>query len=273
MYRAGLVCINKDIIKEVNKILFNFIWKGKDKVKRSGLISDEENGGLRAPHLESIIRTQRIMCWKKFAEAQQSSRKMILSHYLKQVGGKFVLACRFDLKKLSVKLPRFYEECLQIFAEHSAATGECSQILNNNTRANTIIWNNKDILINGTSIFHYRLFNKGIVTLEDLISDKNDVIIKQNLNESIFSPMEVFYLMQVLDALPMVWRNSLLSCGPKSGKSFVLSDHIQLRLKNMCVGIDKAVSKNVYKEIRAKYESTPTAQKKFTDLYSGKCLE
>ena len=56
MYRAGLVCIHKDIIKEVNKILFNFIWKGKDKVK--GLISDEENGGLRAPHLESIIRTQ-----------------------------------------------------------------------------------------------------------------------------------------------------------------------------------------------------------------------
>ena len=83
--------------------------------------------------------------------------------------------------------------------------------------------------------------------------------------------MEVFYLMQILDALPMVWRNSLLSCGPKSGKSFVLSDHIQLRLKNMCVAIDRAVSKNVYKEIRAKYESTPTAQKKFTELYSGKC--
>ena len=94
-------------------------------MKRSVLISDEENGGLRAPHLESIIRTQGIMRCKKFAEAQQSSRKiiMILSHYLKQVGGKLILACRFDLKKLPVKLPRFYEECLQILAEHSAATG------------------------------------------------------------------------------------------------------------------------------------------------------
>ena len=122
------------------------------------------------------------------------------------------------LKKLPVKPPRFYEECLQIFAEHSAATGECSQILNNNTRANTIIWNNKDILINGTSIFHYSLFNKGIILLEDLVSDKNDVIIKQNLYKSIFTPMEVFYLMQILDALPMavvakflvvLWANKL----------------------------------------------------------------
>ena len=67
MYRAGLVCSHKEIVKEVNKIIFNFIWKGKDKVKRSALISDVENGGLRAPHLESIIKAQRIMCCKKFA--------------------------------------------------------------------------------------------------------------------------------------------------------------------------------------------------------------
>ena len=49
MYRAGLVC---------SQVIFNFIWKGKDKVKRSALISDVENGGLRAPHLESIINAQ-----------------------------------------------------------------------------------------------------------------------------------------------------------------------------------------------------------------------
>ena len=34
MYRAGLICVNKDVIKEANKIIFQFIWKGKDKVLR-----------------------------------------------------------------------------------------------------------------------------------------------------------------------------------------------------------------------------------------------
>ena len=48
MYRAGLVCVHKDIIKEVNKIIFPFIWKGNDKVKRSSLVSDIESGGLKA---------------------------------------------------------------------------------------------------------------------------------------------------------------------------------------------------------------------------------
>ena len=46
MYRASLVCLHKDIIMEANKILFNFIWKGKDKVKRSTLKSDVEKGSL-----------------------------------------------------------------------------------------------------------------------------------------------------------------------------------------------------------------------------------
>ena len=121
MYRAGLVCSHKEIVKEVNKIIFNFIWKGKDKVKRSALISNVENGGLRAPHLESIIKAQRIMCCKKFTNFQQSSWKIILSHYLRQVGGRLLSSCNFSVKKLPVTLPKFYVECLETFSEHSAS--------------------------------------------------------------------------------------------------------------------------------------------------------
>ena len=35
------------------------------KVKRSAIINDIENGGLKAPHLESLIETQKILCCKK----------------------------------------------------------------------------------------------------------------------------------------------------------------------------------------------------------------
>ena len=88
-------------------------------MKRSALISDVENGGLRAPHLESIIKAQRIMCCKKFANSQQSSWKIILLHYLRQVGGRLFLSCNFNVKKLPVTLPKFYVECLQTFSAES----------------------------------------------------------------------------------------------------------------------------------------------------------
>ena len=119
-----------------------------------------ENGGLRAPHLESAIKIQRILCCKKFVNSQQSSWKTILLHYLRPVGGKLVLGCGFDIMAL---------------------------------------------------------------------------------------------------------------CGrQKSDKTFVLKDHIKLRSKAQEVLIDKAASKDIfYGVIRSKYETTPTAQTKYTEQYSS----
>lgn len=78
LYRASLIPVGKDFVKQANKIIFDFIWKGKDKVKRSSLVSESEDGGLKAPHLESIIETQRVLCCKKLASDQPSSWKTIL---------------------------------------------------------------------------------------------------------------------------------------------------------------------------------------------------
>ena len=46
LYRTRLISVNMEFVKGVNKVIFDFIWKGKDKVKRSALISDIEYGGL-----------------------------------------------------------------------------------------------------------------------------------------------------------------------------------------------------------------------------------
>ena len=59
----------------VNKLFLKFIWKGKSKVKRLSLISDLDillSWTESTPaQLESVIKSQRIMCCKKFAENQQ----------------------------------------------------------------------------------------------------------------------------------------------------------------------------------------------------------
>ena len=113
LYHATLISVNREFVKDVNKIIFDFIWKGKDKVKHFALISDIEDGRLKAPHLDSIIETRRVLCCKKLASDQPNKWKKILLHYLEPLGGKFILCCEFDLKKLPVKLPAFYEECLK----------------------------------------------------------------------------------------------------------------------------------------------------------------
>ena len=181
LYRTSLISLDKEFVKEANKLTFNFIWKGKDKVKRSTLISDIEDGGLKAPHLNSIIETQRILCCKKLANDQPSGWKIILLHYLKPVGGKLVLCCDFDLKKLTIKLPAFYEECLKSFAKCSAVNNLNIQDLNGKDLSKVILWNNKFICIDHKSVYFRNLAEKGILRGGDLISNKNELIIKSEL--------------------------------------------------------------------------------------------
>ena len=51
LYRASMICSDQEFVEELNKIIFEFIWRGKDKVKRSALIGDIRDGELKAPHL------------------------------------------------------------------------------------------------------------------------------------------------------------------------------------------------------------------------------
>ena len=148
MSKASLIPVSNELIKEVNKELYSFIWKGKDKVKRAALINDIEDGGLKMLDLESMISAQRVMCVKRYVENFESPWKYVLDFYLKRVGGKFLFHCNFDHRTLSISLPTFYRECLQAWS-----------LMNNYDSSsyegimNQIIWNNKYILSEGKSFF------------------------------------------------------------------------------------------------------------------------
>ena len=55
MSKASLIHVSKDLIQAVNKELYNFIWNGKDKVKRLALINDIEYGGLKMLDIECRV--------------------------------------------------------------------------------------------------------------------------------------------------------------------------------------------------------------------------
>ena len=37
MFRASIIPLNKDILKQANSIIYKFVWKSKDKIKRLAL--------------------------------------------------------------------------------------------------------------------------------------------------------------------------------------------------------------------------------------------
>ena len=91
LYRLTNISSNDEIIKEINKVIYSFIWNGKDKIKGLAMINNIENGGIRMIHLQTAIQAQRVMILKRYAVNDDRAWKDILDSCLENVGGKFVL--------------------------------------------------------------------------------------------------------------------------------------------------------------------------------------
>ena len=76
------------VIKDVNKILYDFIWSGKPaKVKRATLIAPKEQGGLGMVDLHSVIKSQRVMWIKRFLCSSSHPWKLCMQYQLDILGG------------------------------------------------------------------------------------------------------------------------------------------------------------------------------------------
>ena len=89
------------------------------------------------------------------------------------------------------------------------------------------------------------LAEKGIFRVSDLISNKNELIIKSELRVLNPSPLDAFRLVSLMDALPTLWPESLKTCISTGDTPFSLRDEIKLRLSGQIALLEKAYSKIV----------------------------
>ena len=69
VYVSSLLPTPKELVKDLNRLLFQFLWKGTDKVPerkvpRVSTINDFEHGGLKMIDIDSMIVTLRL-AWLK----------------------------------------------------------------------------------------------------------------------------------------------------------------------------------------------------------------
>ena len=58
------------IIKELNQLLYKFLWKGKDKVTRASAINNYEEGAIKMIDIESLIKSLRLSWLKSILDSR-----------------------------------------------------------------------------------------------------------------------------------------------------------------------------------------------------------
>jgi len=84
-----------------------------------------------------------------------------LKYNLKNYGGCFLFRCNYDVNDLDLSVSNFYLELLRWWAEFRNSFSDVNYSQN-------VIWNNKDIRINSKPVFYKMFFDKGIIYLNDL---------------------------------------------------------------------------------------------------------
>ena len=203
-YVCTVLYTPKAILKEVNSILFSFLWGGNDKVKRKAIISNLSEGGLKMIDFESFVHAKSIIWIKKLLDNSCCDWKIIPFELMKKYGNPLLLfSSSYSISSLKLDLPLTFYTALLKSWEMLITLPQ-----NEKPHLEQVLWNNKNIRINNTGIFFRSFFNKGIIFVHQLFDNNGKLlsweIFKQSYNLPNYLWLKYYGL---IEALPNEWKN------------------------------------------------------------------
>ena len=168
MYVFSVLPTTDDFIKQLNTIIYNFLLKGPDKIARVAARNEEKCGGLNLKDVGIQIQSLRLARISRLFNDSLHPWKAYINFLLKNFGGKFIFRCNYDIKDLNID-SAFYKELLQWRAEFR------SEFSTQPPTAEYVIWNNKNIKVDGKSVHYYNYVNAGIIKCSHLFFHKSNL--------------------------------------------------------------------------------------------------
>ena len=174
-YIMQSIGISDNKLKEINQIMFNFLWdknNGKkpiEKVKRDTLCLDYANGGLKMFNIVSVQDSYLLDWGEKLLCNEVSQWASIPLHFLRRVGGRIAFESNVqsrDFKGLGLVQNKFWRKVLTKWLDHKNASVKEEQV-----NFNDPLFNNKNVTFKGKVIFKEKCLRQNISRVKDVITD------------------------------------------------------------------------------------------------------
>ena len=87
-----------EFIKQLNTIIYKFLWKGTDKIARLAAVNELEYGGLNLIDLETYVKSSRLAWLGRIFAEGSSPWKVYINYLLKDFGGAFLFSVNYVVK-------------------------------------------------------------------------------------------------------------------------------------------------------------------------------
>ena len=204
MYICNVLYVSPDIIKEVNDLIFSFLWPKKVHVKKSTIIGLIEEGGLKMPDFEIKILACKAM-WVK---------RLLLNNKCAVLAESFGLPLQFkemcklnvDMKFLDTYHSTFYRQVLDSW--YSLQDIPCKK---GSDVMKQFLWFNKNIVVDCKPIFIEAMYKKSIKYINDLLSEEGQFLQLNTLNDTFGTNLTVMQYNSIKSAIPKEWKRLLRS--------------------------------------------------------------
>ncbi len=201
LYTSSMISMPESVQKRVNTMVFNYIWNGPDKIKRSVSTSDYESGGIKMFNIKARVQSQNVMWVKRFLQPYNAGWKEVLKFYLSKRGGDFIFCSNVDVSKLNINLPPFYHQVLVLWNNISSSNPSNPEEIQNQC-----IWNNRFILIGNKPVYYANWANLGLNKICDLLDNNAQFIEFHNTG---LPNGQFLKWYGVIGSIPILWRQNL----------------------------------------------------------------
>ena len=216
----------------------------KTKIKRDTLIGPKDKGGLELPDYEIVTKSLQCAWVKRMKEGIGKQWMEIPSFYLENLGGPFIFDCDYDLRLLNLSnMPAFYVDILKTWTE---VQGLCNSDIHQNNFRSSILWNNKNITIEGKSVYWKEWHTAGIVRLEDLLDENNSLEYHQFCRKTGLKPPFTRFF-GLISAIPSEWKQTLRSGTNLNSQQTKKPDQSFLN-KSTCKSIRNLLTQKKFRE-------------------------
>ena len=255
-FTSSILYVPPEVISNVTKLIFNFLWPKKEHVKRNIVIQEVDYGGIKMPEFLSKVKAMKVMWIKQLSNNEKWSTLAKYFLQLKMPINDF-LKCRYDTSFLKAKIPDFYKQILEYWYELQSPPRNAEEIRSES------LFNNKDIKIDLTPIFHKACFNNGLKYIDHIIDNTGKFIRLDDLNEKYDVNLNIMTYNSIKDAIPVEWKRILKN----TCSTTPTDDSVKIKINNIDTKLTHLTNKSIYWEYVRKKLETASAIKKWEEYY------
>ena len=244
-----------------NKLFLEFLWDGKPaKVKRSTIIANYYNGGLKMPDIFAVHTAAKIKWIKKLVSHESIEMKwQYLTWYLLNI----------TKNKIKHKLPESQgNSCLTPFHKQLFDSWQNITAIPPTTIeeiSNEFIFDNRYICLDNIPIQPKTLNIKGEymydLVIQDILDDDRTFLTRNALNDKLGINLDIFSYRKLLSIIPNTWKHII------KNTKIEITKEPRIKVINTISELTKVNNKRVYWMVVNDKIQEPTAVEKWVEQF------